>query len=434
MKISRRVFICLLAIVVGLIATSCSSIGKYPGDSGLPGGQVSIGSSKLPPPVKEVDNRIVSANTKFGLKLFNELIAQEPDKNVFICPTSIAMALAMTYNGADGATKDAMAKTLELEGIDIEVVNKANADLKTILENPDPHVQLSIANSLWAREGMSFEQEFLDTNRKFYGAQVQELDFNSSEAGRTINDWVKKHTKDKIEKIVEDNIEPDTIMFLINALYFKGSWANKFDPKLTRKETFFLRDGTEKSYPMMFQSGEEYPYYKGENFQAVSLPYGKGRVSMMLFLPDEGVNLQEFCEGITLEKWEEWMNSFSDMEGEVGLPKFKVEYEVELKETLKALGMEIAFDEKKADFEKMYSFTSRGNIFIGSVKHKTFVETNEEGTEAAGATSVEMKLRGAPIDTFRMIIDRPFFFVIRDNETGTVLFMGTITDPMAGVK
>lgn len=429
MKISTKIFIYVLLIAVVLMATSCSSIGKYLSDSGLFGG-ASIGSSQLPPPAKEVDSRLVAANTKFAFKLFNQLLEQQPAENLFISPTSIAMALAMTYNGADGETKDAMAKTLEVQGIDIEEFNKAYADLKTILQNPDPHVQVSIANSLWARKGISFYEEFLNTNRKFYGAEVQELDFDSPDASKTINNWVKKQTKDKIEKIVEDTIQPDTIMFLINALYFKGSWTDKFDPKLTREEPFFLGDGTQKSCPIMFQAGKEYPYYRGENFQAVSLPYGKGRVSIMLFLPDEGVSLDGFCRSITFEKWQEWMSSFSNMEGEVGLPKFKVEYEVELKEALKALGMEVAFDAEKANFGKMHSVSPGANIYISSVKHKTFVETNEEGTEAAGATSVEMRLTSVPVDTFSMIVNRPFFFVIRDNETGTILFMGAIADPM----
>src|SRR5690554_2106593 len=229
-------------------------------------GEASISSSRLPQPAKEIDSRLVKANTEFGFKIFKQLITQEPEKNVFISPASISMALAMTYNGADGETKDAMARTMEIENIDIEVFNKAYADLRTILQNPDPHVQISIANSLWMRKGMSFYKEFLDINEKYYGARVEELDFNSPEASKTINDWVRKQTKEKIEKIVDDIIEPDTIMYIINALYFKGSWTYKFDPKLTQEELFFLEDGTEKSCFMMFQSDQEYPYYEGENF------------------------------------------------------------------------------------------------------------------------------------------------------------------------
>lgn len=429
MKRFTKIFICILLVAVGLVTVSCSSVGRYLSDSMLFGG-ASIGSSQLPPPAKEVDSRLVEANTKFAFKLFKQLMEQQPNENVFISPTSIAMALAMTYNGADGETKDAMAETMEVQGIDIEEFNKAYADLKTILQNPDPNVQVVIANSLWARKGTSFYKEFLNVNREFYGAEVQELDFDSPDASKTINNWVKKQTKDKIEKIVEDTISPDTIMFLINALYFKGSWANKFDPKLTREEPFFLSDGTQKAHPIMFQAGEEYPYYRGENFQAVSLPYGKGRVSMVVFLPDEGVSLSEFCRSITFEKWEEWMGSFTNTEGEVGLPKFKVEYEVELKEALKALGMEVAFDAEKANFSKMHPVSPGANVYISSIKHKTFVETNEEGTEAAGATSVEVGITSLPVNTFNMIINRPFFFVIRDNETGTILFMGAIVDPV----
>ncbi len=429
MKIFTRFFICISLVVVMLMTVSCSSVGKYFGDSGVFGG-ASVGSSQLPPPAKEVDGRLVQANTRFAFKLFKQLIEQQPGKNVFISPTSIAMALAMTYNGADGETKDAMAKALEVQGIDIEDFNKAYADLKTILQNPDPGIQVVIANSLWARKGMSFYDDFLNINKKFYGAEVQELDFDSPDAPKIINNWVKKQTKDKIDEIVGDTISPDTIMFLVNALYFKGNWKNEFDPNLTREETFFLANGTQKSHPIMFQTGEEYPYYKGESFQAVSLPYGNGRVSMIVFLPDEGVDLMEFCSSITVEKWEEWINSLSDTQGEVGLPKFKLEYEVELNEALKALGMEIAFDPERANFGKMHPIAPGLNVYISSVKHKTFVETNEQGTEASGVTSVEVNLTSLPMDNFSMIVNRPFFFVIRDNETGSLLFMGSIVDPV----
>ncbi|MFO7295789.1 MAG: serpin family protein [Clostridia bacterium] len=429
MKIFARFFVCMLLVAVMLMTVSCSAVGKYLGDSGLFGG-ASIGASQLPPPAKEVDERLVQANTRFAFKLFKQLIEQQPHENVFISPTSIAMALAMTYNGADGETKEAMAKALEVQGIDIEDFNKAYADLKTILQNPDPAVQVVIANSLWARKGMSFYDDFLNTNKKFYGAEIQELDFNLPDASKIINNWVRKQTKDKIDKIVGDVIPPETIMYLINALYFKGNWTNEFDPKLTREEAFFLSDGTQKAHPIMFQGGKKYPYYKGENFQAVSLPYGNGRVSMVVFLPDEGVDLMEFCSSITLEKWQEWMNSLSETQGDVGLPKFKLEYEVELKEALKALGMEVAFDPGKANFGKMHPIAPGANVYLSSVKHKTFVETNEQGTEASGVTAVEVTLTSLPLDNFNMIVNRPFFFVIRDNETGTLLFMGAIVDPV----
>lgn len=429
MKRFIKLLACILLVVVLFISTSCSTLGRYFYRSGsFEGG--SIGGAKLPPPAKEVDNRLVQANTKFAIKLFKQLIEQQTGKNIFISPASIGMALAMVYNGADGGTKDAIAKALEVQGMTIEDFNKAYADLKTILQNPDPGIQVVIANSLWARKGMDFYDEFLEVNRKFYGAHVQELDFDLPDSSRTINKWVKEQTKDTIQKIVDDSISPDTIMFLINALYFKGSWKDEFDPNFTREEQFFLENGTPKSHPIMFQSGKDYPYYRGENFQAVSLPYGNGRISMLVFLPDEGVSLHKFIDGITFEKWEEWMNSFVYTQGEIGLPKFKLEYEVELKETLKALGMEEAFDPAKANFGKMHPIGPGANVYINSVKHKTFVETNEKGTEASGVTSVEMRVTSLPVNNFNMIVNRPFLFVIRDNETGSLLFMGAIYEPM----
>jgi serpin B len=374
-----------------------------------------------------VDKRLVAANTDFGFRLYAEVTGRSGGKNVFVSPSSIGLALAMAYNGAEGETKQVIARGLALQGMGLEEVNRAYAQLKAALENPDPKVQLNIANSLWARKGMTFKPQFIKRNADFYGAEVSELDFDSPGAASAINNWVSGKTNGKIQKIV-DQISQDSILFLINAIYFKGTWTAEFDKSKTKEDYFTTAAGARKKHPMMSQSGE-YNYYKGDNFQAVSLPYGGGRVSMYVFLPDEGATLDAFHKSLNRASWDRWMSAFEETRGDIVMPRFKLEYEIELNDALKALGMGLAFDAGRADFSGMLQ--TANNAYINKVKHKTFVEVNEEGTEAAAVTSAEVQITSMrqPRDMFRMVVDRPFFCAIRDNETGTVLFMGAIVDP-----
>ena len=375
----------------------------------------------------KVDARLVSANTNFGFKLYSEVTSRSAGKNTFISPSSVGLCLAMAYNGAEAETKQAMARALEVQGTSLEELNRAYAELKAALENPDPKVQLQIANSLWARKGIKLNPEFIKRNKQFYDAQVTELDFDNPSAAATINQWVGDKTKGKIDKII-DSIDRDTILFLINAIYFKGKWTNEFSKEKTKEDAFNLESGSQKRVPMMSQSGN-YRYYEGKNFQAVSLPYGSGRVSMYVFLPQKGASISEFQKSLTAASWESWMKEFRESEGDVMLPRFKIEYEVTLNDALKALGMEPAFDASRANFSGMTE--SGQKLYISKVKHKTFVEVNEEGTEAAAVTSTEMRATSAmrPRQRFNMVVDHPFFCAIRDNTTGTLLFMGTILEP-----
>ncbi len=363
--------------------------------------------------------------TPFAFDLLQAVLKEDSNANVFISPTSIAFALAMTYNGADGATMQAMADVLDVQNMSLDDVNQGYAALMQAIQAADPEVKLTIANSLWARQGFDFEHDFLQRNRTFYSAEVSSLDFADPAATDTINAWVSDNTNGKIEQIV-GQLDPLTVMVLINAIYFKGSWTTSFDEEMTSDRPFTLADGTEKDVPMMEQSGETYPYYEDEDVQAVSLPYGDGRISMYIFLPSEDSSLRAFQRRLNAKQWEEWMQNFSDEEGDIVLPRFKLEYEKELNDVLAALGMDVAFDCNQADFSRMYS---KEPLCISKVKHKSFVEVNEEGTEAAAATSVEMTLSAMPMQGFSMIVDRPFFFAIRDNETGAVLFMGSVVEP-----
>ena len=373
-----------------------------------------------------VESKLMVANTQFSFKLFSEILKQQPNQNIFISPSSITLALAMTYNGASGETQEAIAKTLQLQEISIQEINQANAALKASLENSDPNVQLSIANSFWANETQPFNPQFIETIKRFYGAEVKNLNFGDPNSVSTINNWVKQNTNGKIDTIV-DQIKPPCI--LLNAIYFLGTWKYPFSQDETRNYPFNLLDGTHKEHPMMFQNLGDIQYYKNDKFQAVSLPYGEEKLSMYIFLPNKEISLNTFYKSLNAENWQKWINQFhlynqldASDELQIGLPRFKVEYEIKLNDALKALGMQIAFEEG-ADF----SGISNVPFWIELVKHKTFVEVNEEGTEAAAVTLVGSTRGGG-----RMIVDRPFFFVIRDNQTGTILFMGSIVEPDIG--
>lgn len=399
----------------------------------LYGGDCSIfGSESLAGPVKELDQRLIDANNNLGFKLFRELSAASAGENLFISPSSIITALAMTYNGADGETQRAMGKTLQLDNMRMEEVNAAFVDLLTILQNPDPKVELTVANSLWVRKGVDFYEEFLKLNQDYFQAEVTALDFGDPRAANTINNWVRSKTGEKIENIVEPPIDSDAILFLINAIYFKGEWAIPFEAELTREFPFNLPDGSQKDHPTMFRYGY-YRYLENELFQAVSLPYGKNkRVTMYIFLPDQETDLETFIAEFSPANWKHWMYSFGNMEGMLGLPRFKFEFETSLNDTLKALGMESAFDQVSADFSKMSPIPP--GLYISEVKHKTFVEVNEEGTEAAAATGVSLEALSLSKtlipETFSMIVDRPFCFAIVDDLTGVILFMGSVTEPL----
>lgn len=372
---------------------------------------------------------VVTANTKFGFNLFNEIRKTDQDKNIFISPFSVSVALAMTLNGAAGETEQAMINTLQLQNIDTEAINPDYAQLQQTLLSSDPKVKLTIANSLWTRQGYTFNPNFLQRNTEFFDAEISTLDFLDPNSVHTINQWVNTNTKGKIPKILE-RISPEEVLFLINAIYFKGSWQTEFDPSNTRDSPFYLATGDSKQVPMMSRTGG-YPYYQGENFQAISLPYGDGKVSMYIFLPSRASDFNTFLESLNAESWENWISQLQIQKVRVQIPKFKLKYGIGLTGVLKVLGMGIAFNPGLADFSRMVptGVSFGGDLFITRVTHGAIVEVDEKGTVAAAVTLVGAGITSVPPPPPEFIADRPFFFAIRDNETKTVLFMGTVLDP-----
>jgi len=317
-------------------------------------------------------SNLAAASNAFGFDLFQQLRRQDANKSVFFSPLSVTVALAMTYNGAAGETKNAMARALKIEGMSNADLNHASHDLLKELKGSDPKIELAIANSLWARGGVRFNEDFLTNNRTFYSAEISTLDFSSPQAAETINRWVSASTKGKISKII-DNIDPQKVMFLINAVYFKGQWQRRFEKTLTKEQPFHLTGSQQKPVPMMAQSGN-YLYHRGDKFQAVNLPYGDGGVSLYLFLPDKGSSLDDFLKGLSFQKWEGWINNFNDTPGDVKLPRFKLDYEETLNDSLKAVGMGVAFNPREADFS---GIRPERDLYISEVKHKSVVEVNE---------------------------------------------------------
>ncbi|HEY3266201.1 MAG TPA: serpin family protein [Armatimonadota bacterium] len=379
--------------------------------------------SKKPPAPARVDPALVSGHNRFGARMLREL-AVKPGANVFFSPYSISTALSMTWNGAAGQTKADMAKALNIDGLAPDMVNSGSAALKAALETPREGAKISVANSLWAQKGAAFKPAFLAVNRQDYGAEVSELDFLHTPAGsvNTINAWTSQHTNGKIPKILA-SVDSSTVMVLVNAIHFKGKWADQFTKSSTQPAPFTLHSGAKMQVPMMHRGGD-IRALTGEDFAAVSLPYADKRTSMVIFLPNETNGLPAFIQGFTPEKWDEWRKSFRPREGSVAIPKFRLEWGAELTAPLSRLGMASAFT-GDADFSAMMDRP----LAISQVQHKAFVDVDEEGTEAAAATAVGIRATSVMLEPFRFVADHPFLCAIVDDPTGEILFLGAVYQP-----
>jgi len=419
LSITRKVLASAVTLVLAALAVRCSD--------GPVGPAAEI--SQLPRDLTPAEQELIQSDNAFGLKLFREIHAQEDaGKNLFISPLSVAMALGMTYNGAAGTTYEAMQETLELQGLSLEEVNQSYRSLIDLLADLDPTVEWLLANSIWYREGFPVRSEFLEVNQEYFDAEVAALDFASPDAAPTINNWVSENTNGRIEEIVDDPIAGDVLMYLINAIYFKGNWTVQFDPDLTTDRPFYLADGSQKQVPMMtypYPRVVEAGYYRDEHLQALDLPYGGRAYSMTILLPAREGQIGALVESLDSERWSSIIAGLESAELNVVMPKYTLEYELEMKDVLTALGMGIAFG--GADFSKICC--TPGAIWISKVKHKTFVDVNEEGTEAAAVTSVEVVSTSTASGPPTIHVDRPFLFVIRERFSGTILFMGLIMDP-----
>ncbi|HEU0298725.1 MAG TPA: serpin family protein [Longimicrobium sp.] len=364
----------------------------------------------------------------FGLDLFRQIAEARPDANVVVSPLSAGLAVSMLANGAEGETLAGIERALAA-GMELEALNGTNAALAQALRTAD--VELAIGNSLWGRQGVPFLPAFMERNRRFYDAEVAALDFASPAAAERINRWVSESTSGRIARMVEPPISPDAVLFLMNAVYFKGRWASEFEAGQTRPMPFRAAGGRTVQRPMMSRTGD-YGYLRGDGFQAVRLPYRGGRFAMYVLLPDASSSVAALRQRLTPQAWGEWMGGFGEREVRVVMPRYRINVESRLNGPLQAMGMADAFSPARANFGAMLpaQYLAGQNVYVSEAKQKVFIEVNEEGTEAAAVTGIEMRATSAGPEPVSFVVDRPFLLAIRDDTTGALLFIGQVTDPV----
>lgn len=399
----------------------------------MPAGFTACSKEKVEPGPKEIrlsaeQFELIEDNTVFAFELLRQVASDaDAEENVFISPLSVSLALAMTLNGAEGETLDAMRQAMQLTGLGMEEINEAYKRLMADLLSVDPRVVLNIANSIWYCESFQVQPPFIEINRHYYDAEVEALDFNSSGAVEAINRWVAEKTNDLIESIIEE-IPQQAVMYLVNAIYFKGDWRYAFDKDETAPDSFILSDGSVVQVPVMHQQAG-LAYHVSERFTAAELPYGRGNYSMVVLLPNEGFTVDQVIESMDRQAWAALTGGLDmPIQLDVKLPRFRFAFEQKLKPALSRMGMELAFTPFEADFS---GINPDADLFINEVFHKAFVDVNEEGTEAAAVTAVEVGVTsiGGPTSPIPFHVNRPFLFLIKEKYTNAVIFAGRVMLP-----
>jgi serpin B len=333
----------------------------------------------------------------------------------------------MTYNGAVNQTAIDMQKTLGYGDLPKETINQSCKELMQIILNLDPKVNMEIANSIWYRNTFSIKEDFLTLNKTYFDADVKPSNFADPQTVNLINGWVSTKTHEKIKSVITE-IPDAAIMYLINAIYFKGAWTYRFETKNTIKGPFHLTSGG--TYEADFMNvKDKFRYMKNDLLSAVELPYGNKEFSMLILLPNEGKTYNDVISGLTVTNWAQWNNSLDTTKVFVKLPKFKFSYGNDISDNLKSLGMSSAFDPEVANFT---GISDAAQLYISFVLHKSFVEVNEEGTEAAAVTVVGVYTTGFPgAPDYQMFeANKPFVFAIKENTTNSILFMGLVKKPV----
>ena len=385
-----------------------------------------IGFSALAVSAQDLE-KLAAANNGFAFDLLKQIAKEQPDTNIFISPFSVSTALQMVENGAAGETKMEMERALKTDSLPSSKLNAACKSLNQSL-NSQTNVILNMADGIWYQKEFHLKSGFISDNRNFFEAELAGVDFDDSKSADIINDWADKKTHGKIKDVVQFPFPPLTKVILANAIYFKGKWAEPFDKNKTQPRVFYLADGETKQTPMMSQH-KTFSCQEGDGFQAVRLPYAGDHLQMYLFLPATNSDPQKLLADFNGENWHrKILPRFTDREGFLAFPKFTLNYNILLNDSLQALGMRQMFSEGSANFSQM----ADEPLYVNKVKQKSFVEVNEEGTEAAAVTTVEMMTRGMPRrppNFFEMVVDHPFFFVIADEQTQSILFMGIVNNP-----
>lgn len=372
----------------------------------------------------KLDDGFINSAANFSIDLFKKSATEK--KNSLVSPVSVYLALAMTENGADGKTLKEFESVLGKYNLTADDINKYCKSFSSYLTDVKTG-KLNIANSIWYRQddSLTVSKGFLQANADYFASQAFRADFNSKQTVSDINNWVKANTGGLIDSIV-DKIDPDTMMYLINTLYFEAEWENVYKKDQVRKGDFKLDDGSTISTDFMFS--REASYVKGGSAQGFIKPYKDSKYSFIALLPDEGLSVDKYLSSLTGEGFLSLVKGKTNAVVDAGIPKFKSDYTKSLVGSLKSMGLKECFDEGSANFSKMGS-SSKGNLFIGDVLHKTYIQVDELGTKAGAVTSVTMTATSMPMEIKEVILNRPFIYGIIDNETGLPLFIGTMNNP-----
>jgi serine protease inhibitor len=377
---------------------------------------------------------VAAADNAFGFRLLNAVQKVIPTGNVVLSPVSAALDLSIALNGADGQTRHEMLGALSLSGSELGAINAANAQLIKVIRTPAKSITLSVANSLWVdSRRATLRPDYVKQTQASYDAEMIDLDFSNPSAATRINSWASKETNGRISKVI-DRIDPADLVLLLNAVYFKGEWAHKFDKAKTQQRDFTLADGSVKQVARMAQSGR-FDYFETPEMQAIRLSFGDGDLVMEVLLPSKSSSVAALEAELTPEHWTGWQAQYAPRSGNIELPRFELKSNYRLNEPLQTLGMTRAFHPDGAQLTAMFSSAPgqprAGRFFISSVLQSTYLKVDEEGSEAAAVTTTGIRATAVarPEQPFRMIVDRPFFCAIEDRRSGALLFVAAIYDP-----
>jgi serpin B len=366
---------------------------------------------------------LIESGNSFAFDIFSQVLKSAGEnENVMISPMSISCALSMTLNGANGTTRSAMLQALRLNGISVDAINNSYKNLTADLLSVDKRVLMTIANSVWTENDFAVKQAFIDILTNYYDAESKSFDINDSSAPDKINAWIEDKTNGLIKEMI-DHLEDNTVMLLINAIYFKGKWKSEFDESKTTEMPFYKTGSNQIEVPMMKQE-TEISVYQGDEFVLAEFPYGQGNFVMDVILPDEQDGLSSTIASVSDANFTSWISQKSKIKTDVSFPRFKYGFKKKLKDVLSDLGMGIAFTDG-ADFSNI----SELDLLINDVTHQSFIETNEEGTEAAAATIVDIGVTSVPVSPMVFRMDHPFMYIIRETTTNSIIFMGRVADP-----
>jgi serine protease inhibitor len=368
---------------------------------------------------------LIESGNSFAFDIFTKVAGYAAaSENIIISPLSVSCALSMTLNGANGTTRAAMLDALRVNGLTPDIINNSYKDLSEALLSVDKRVLISIANSVWTEKNFVVKKPFNDILNGFYNAESKLFDIKDPLAPSRMNTWIESKTNGLIKNMI-DKLNDNTVMLLINAIYFKGKWSSQFDKTKTETKLFHKSGGTSVDVPMMKQKSD-FKIFDGEGFVMAEFPYGQGNFVMDVILPDQTNGLNGLIPSITSANFNTWLSQMRKTETDLSFPRFKYGYKNQLKDILTSMGMGIAFTDN-ADFSNISDI----KLLISGVLHQAFIETNEEGTEAAAATIVTISTTSMPPPPIVMNIDHPFFYIIRETSTGSILFMGRVADPLA---